>query len=136
MGLCDFDPIFELLSLSKTVSTASPANGLKSLFLQNNTGYGIPLQAHRGGTSLNGIRSELIRLFKVIFFFVTVGFVYSRWRSTVTTVGVDRYTSHVIFLMQFAHFITCISHCMAQDEPPNASVCARHSILMPSTMCV
>ena len=34
----------------------------------------------------------------------------------------DRYTSHVIFLMQFAHLITCISHCMAQDEPPNVSV--------------
>ena len=41
-------------------------------------------------------------------------------------VGVDRYTSHVIFLMQFAHLITCISHCMAQDEPPHVSVCARH----------
>ena len=23
------------------------------------------------------------------------------------------------FLMQFTHLITCISHCMAQDEPPN-----------------
>ena len=29
-------------------------------------------------------------------FFVTVGFVYSRWRSTVTD-GVDRYTSHLFF---------------------------------------
>ena len=47
----------------------------------------------------------------------------------------DRYTSHVIFLMQFAHLITCISHCMAQDEPPNVSVCARQSTFMPSTMC-
>ena len=44
------------------------AKKLKSLFLQNNTGDGIPLQAHRGGTSLNGIGSELIRFFKVIFF--------------------------------------------------------------------
>ena len=43
----------------------------------------------------------------------------------------DRYPSHVIFLMQFAHFITCISHCMAQDEAPNVSVCAHHSIFMP-----
>ena len=32
----------------------------------------------------------------------------------------DRYTSHVIFLMQLAQFISCISHCMAQ-----VSVCAR-----------
>ena len=48
---------------------------------------------------------------------------------------VDGYTSHVIFLMQFAHEITCISHCMAQDEPPNVSVCALHSIFMSSMMC-
>ena len=50
--------------------------------------------------------------------------------------GVDRYTSHVIFLLQFAHVITCRSHCMALNEPPNVSVCALHSIFMPSTMCV
>ena len=50
MGLWNFDPIFELLSLWKIVYTTSQANKLKSLFLQNNTGYGIPLQAHRGGT--------------------------------------------------------------------------------------
>ena len=63
MGLWNFDPIFELLSLSKIVYTASQANKLKSQFLQNNTGDGIPLQAHRGGTSLNGIGNELIRIF-------------------------------------------------------------------------
>ena len=28
------------------------------------------------------------------------------------------------------------THCMAQDEPPNVSVCARHSILMSSMMSV
>ena len=44
---------------------------------------------------------------------------------------VDRYTSHVIFLMQFAQFISCISHCMAQ-----VSLCARHSVYMSSMMCV
>ena len=38
-------------------------NKLKSLLLQNNTGYGIPLQPPRGGTSLNGIGNELIRNF-------------------------------------------------------------------------
>ena len=63
MDQLSFDPIFELLSLSKIVSTASQANKLKSLFLQNNTGNGIPLQAHRGGTSLNGTGKELIRCF-------------------------------------------------------------------------
>ena len=107
-----------------------------SLFLQNNTRYGIPLQAHRGGTSLNGIGNERIRFFLSDLLFVTVGFVYSRWRSTVTDRGVDRYTSRVIFIMQFAHSITCMSHCMAQDEPPNVSVCALHSIFMSSMMCV
>ena len=68
MVLSKFDPIFELLSLSKIVYTASQVNKLKSLFLHNNTGDGIPLQAHRGGTSLNGIGNELIRIFSVIFF--------------------------------------------------------------------
>ena len=76
MGLWSFDPIFELLSLWKIVSTTSQANKLKSLSIQINTGYGIPLQAHRGGTSLNRIGNELIR--------ILVAFVYSRWRSTVT----------------------------------------------------
>ena len=48
---------------SKIVYTTSQANKLKSLFLQNNTGDGIPLQAHRGGTNLNGSGSELIIMF-------------------------------------------------------------------------
>ena len=70
MGLWDFDPIFELLSLSKIVDVASQANKSKSLFLQNNIGYGIPLQAHRGGTRLNGIGSELIRFFDCLNLFL------------------------------------------------------------------
>ena len=48
---------------------------------------------------------------------------------------VDRYTSRVVFRMQFAHLIACVSHCMAQDEPPNVSVCALHSTFMSSMMC-
>ena len=56
-----------------------------------------------------------------------------KWKRHQDTV--DRYTSHVIFLMQFAHLITCISHCMAQDEPLNVSVCALHSFFMSSVMC-
>ena len=35
-GLCDFDPIFELQSLSKAVSTASQVNKLQNQFLHNN----------------------------------------------------------------------------------------------------
>ena len=50
-------------SLSKIVYTASQAKKLKSLFIQNNIGDGIPLQGHNGGTSLNGIGNELIRFF-------------------------------------------------------------------------
>ena len=59
----DFDPIFELLSLSKIVSTASQAHKLQNPLLHRNTRDGILLQAHCGGTSLNGIGSELIRFF-------------------------------------------------------------------------
>ena len=103
MGLWNLDLIFEPLSQWKIVCTTSQGNKLKSLSIQNNTVDGIPLQAHRGGTSLNGIGNELIRCFLSDFLFVTVGFVYSRWRSTVTDGELDRYTSHVIFLMQFAH---------------------------------
>ena len=54
--------------------------------------------------------------------FVTVGFVYSRWRSTVTD-GVCRQihlTRH--FLMHFYTQSDVHTHCMAQDEPPNVSV--------------
>ena len=61
MSLGKFDPIFELLSLWKIVSTASQANKLKNPFFQIKTVEGIHLQAHRGGTSLNGIGSEFIR---------------------------------------------------------------------------
>ena len=64
--------------MSKIVHTTSQANKLKSLCLQNNTGDGIPLQAHRGGTNLNGIGSELIRNCLSDLLFVAVGFVYSR----------------------------------------------------------
>ena len=67
MGPCDFDPIFDLLSLSKTVSTASQSNKLQNPFLQNNTGDGIFLQALRGGTRLNGIGSERMRFFQMTF---------------------------------------------------------------------
>ena len=37
-------------------------NNLKSLSIQINADDGIPLQAHRGGTSLNGIGNELINV--------------------------------------------------------------------------
>ena len=41
--------------------------------------------------------------------------------------AVDRYTSHVIFLMQFAQFISCISHCMAQGSSHPTCLCSAHS---------
>ena len=55
MGLCDFDPIFELLSISKTVSTASQVRKLQNQILHNNIGGGILPQAIHGGTRLNGV---------------------------------------------------------------------------------
>ena len=65
IGPCDFDPIFELQSLSKTVSTASQVSKLQNQFLHNNFGDGILPHAIHGGTSLIGIGCEL----KVFFFF-------------------------------------------------------------------
>ena len=65
-------------------------------------GDGIPLQAYRGGTSLNGIGNVLIRFFKKIdLLFVAVGFVYSRLRSTVTDAVRISLHPHAI------HDVTC-----------------------------
>ena len=65
-------------------------NKLKSLSIQNNTVDGILFQAHRGGTSLNGIGNELIRFFLIDLLFVTVGFVYSRFEWFVDCGGAVR----------------------------------------------
>ena len=46
----DFDQIFELQSLSKTVSTASQVSKLQNQFLHNNIGDGNLPQAIPGGT--------------------------------------------------------------------------------------
>ena len=62
----------------KNVYTTNQENKLKSLSIQIDTDDGIPLQAHRGGTSLNGIGNELIIFLMMRLLFVTVGFVYSR----------------------------------------------------------
>ena len=51
--------------IRKIAYSTNQENQLKSLFLQNNTGDSIPLQAHRDGTSLNGIENELIRFFGI-----------------------------------------------------------------------
>ena len=88
-------------SLSKIDSTASQANQLKCLSIQINTVDGIPLQAHRGGTSLNGTGNELIKFLIDETFFVTVGFVYSRLRSIVTDgvcrqIHLTRHFSHAL----------------------------------------
>ena len=63
MSLWSFDLITEPLSWWKIAFTTSQVSKLQNQYLQNNTGDGIPLQAHRGGTSLNGIGSELKRFF-------------------------------------------------------------------------
>ena len=81
-----------------------------------------------------------LELSSQIFFFNNlhdaVGFVCSRWRSTAADGSVDKYTSHVIFLMQLAQFISCIQLCMVQNEPPNVFTCVFDSIFMLCMMCV
>ena len=59
MGLWNFDQIFEPQSWWRVVYTTNQGNKLKSLSIKINKDDGIHLQAHRGGTSLNGIGSEL-----------------------------------------------------------------------------
>ena len=118
------------VSLSKTVSTASQANKLQISFLQNNTGDGILLQALRGGTSLNGLGSELIKKLSDIF-------CYSWFRLQLIAIhcnrrGVWTDTPHTSFFSRTSHLIIDVhTQCMAQ-----VSVCARHSVFMPSMMSV
>ena len=119
MGRCDFEPIFDLLSLRKIVYTTGQANKLKSLSIQNNTENGIRLQAHRGGTRIG---NELIRFFKLIFFlFQLVSFTVDGDPLTPTG-SVDRYTSHVIFLMHFARLVVCILHGSRRAKAQGVSV--------------
>ena len=49
--------------LMKIVHTTNQENKSKSVSIQINKDDGIRLQAHRGGTSVNGIGNELIRIF-------------------------------------------------------------------------
>ena len=44
---------------------------MKSLSIQINTDDGLPLQAHRGGTSLNEIGNELIKFLNLSEFFLS-----------------------------------------------------------------
>ena len=68
---------------------------MKSVSIKINKDDGIHLQAHRGGTSLNGIGSELI-----IFLIVQISFCYSWFRLQSIAIHCnrrgsdDRYTSH------------------------------------------
>ena len=62
-GLVKLRSDFRAAVSIKIVHTASQGKKLKSLFLHENIGDGISLQAHRGGTFLNGIGNELIRIF-------------------------------------------------------------------------
>ena len=74
MGLCDFDQIFELESLSKTVFIVNPAKKLQNPFLLNNIGDDTLPQAIHGGT---GHVQKLVELMRVIHFFVAVSFAHS-----------------------------------------------------------
>ena len=82
----DFDQIFELQSLSKTVFTASPANRLQNQFLHTNTGDGTLPQATPGAT---GTRPEAGG--------AQVGSFTVDGDPLQPTGSVHRYTSHVTF---------------------------------------
>ena len=69
--------------------------------IQINKDDGVHLQARRGGTSLNGVESELIIFLIDQICFATVGFVYSRWRSTVT----DGECRQIHFTRHFCHAV-------------------------------
>ena len=73
--LWNFDLISEPLSWWKIVYTTNQENKLNSVSIQINKDDGIHLQAHRGGTSLNGIGSEL-----TIFLIAWISFCYSWFR--------------------------------------------------------
>ena len=77
MGPCNFDPIFELQSLSKPIFIVNQVRKLQNQYLYSNTGDGTLPRAIPGGTRPkvgqphnNFLRGHFI-------FFVTGGFVYS-----------------------------------------------------------
>ena len=72
MCLCDFDPIFELQSFSKTVSTASQVSKMQNQFLHNNIRDGILPQAIHGGTRLNGVGGAHRKILSDLFFVTVV----------------------------------------------------------------
>ena len=114
---------FELLSLWKNVYTTSQANKLKSLFLQNNTVFGIPLQAHRGGKRIG---NELIRIFKLMrILFAAVGFVYSRWRIHCNRWGVQTDTPDTSFFSCTLHMCAYSLH--GSRRAKAQCVCCAHS---------
>ena len=85
--LWNCDLIFEPLSRWEIVYTTNLESKLKSVSIQINTDDGIHLQAHRGGTSLNGIGSELIN-----FWTVQISYCYSWFRLQSRTIHCNRRT--------------------------------------------
>ena len=98
MDRCDFDPIFELQTLPRNVSTASQVCKSQNQFLHNNIGVGFLPQAIHGGTRLKRVGGAQKKFLSDLFF-VTAGFVYSRWRSPVT----DRVCRQIHFTRHFSH---------------------------------
>ena len=85
---------------------------------------GLHLQVPRGGTHLNRVGSELtIFFFLIKSLFVAVGFVYSRWRSTVTDGCVEHpHTAHFLTHLHISSLCTCTR--MAQGVARR--VCIKH----------
>ena len=99
--LCDFDQIFELQSLSKTVFIVSQARKLQNQFLQHKKGNDTLPQAIPGGTRLTGVGGALNQILCDLFLLQLASFTVDS-DPLQPTEGVDRYTSHVIFVMHIA----------------------------------
>ena len=99
---------------------------LQNLFLLNSIGDDTLPQAIHGGTRLTGVGGAHDNFFKWPLF-VTVEFVYSRWRSTVTDgrcrqLHVPRHVSPALC----ACFLLWITHNGSRRAKAQVSACTRH----------
>ena len=83
MSLCDFDQIFELQSLSKTVFIVSQVRKLQNQFPQRNTGDGPLPQANHGGDTSK-------RLVELMINFLKRSFCFSWFRLQLMTIHCNR----------------------------------------------
>ena len=98
---------------------------MKIQFLQNNTVFGIRLQAHRGGTRIGNEAHKNFLIYEN-------SFCYSWFRLQSMAIHVtDGGCRQIHFTRNFSHAhctSDCVhTHCMAQDESKSQCVCVRIS---------